>query len=139
MALDPVVFPPAVATELKKNANLGRLKSATAHGDTNGNGVFKELYSYGSRSFSIRDSKGNLVWDSGDLLERKTAEANPLFFNSNHEINKFDDRRDDKGPEGVLFITEENRPNGQPLLVVANEVSGTTTVYEISKVLGGRR
>jgi len=201
MALDPSVFPPEVAADLKKPGNLGRLKSTTAQGDTNGNGVFKEIYTYGGRSFSIRDSKGNLVWDSGDMLERITAEANPLFFNSNHASNKFDDRSDDKGPEpegvtvgqafgrtyafvalervggvmvfdvtvpsapefvqyqnnrdftqatnmvesgdlgpeGVLFISEENSPNGKPLLVVANEVSGTTTVYEISKVLRGRR
>jgi hypothetical protein len=40
----------------------------------------------------------------------------------------------DLGPEGVLFIAEENSPNGKPLLVITNEVSGTKTVCEISKV-----
>jgi len=38
----------------------------------------------------------------------------------------------DLGPEGLVFISEENSPNGNPLLVIANEISGTTTVYEIT-------
>jgi hypothetical protein len=37
----------------------------------------------------------------------------------------------DLGPEGVTVITADNSPTGTPLVVVANEVSGTTTIFEV--------
>lgn len=37
----------------------------------------------------------------------------------------------DLGPEGLTFIAAADSPNGTPLLVVANEVSGTTTLYQV--------
>ena len=40
----------------------------------------------------------------------------------------------DLGPEGLVLIEEDDSPNGKPLLVVGNEISGTTTIFQIDKV-----
>ncbi|ROS05623.1 hypothetical protein EDC56_1169 [Sinobacterium caligoides] len=37
----------------------------------------------------------------------------------------------DLGPEGMKFVEAAHSPTGHPLLLVGNEVSGTTSVYEI--------
>ncbi|MET0028408.1 MAG: choice-of-anchor I family protein [Candidatus Thiodiazotropha sp.] len=198
LTLDPDAFPDAAT--LQDNANLGRLLVTTAQGDLDGDGDFDQLYSFGARSFSIRDARGNLVFDSGDQFERIIAEQMPEQFNSNNDDNdSFDSRSDDKGPEpegvaigrigrltyafiglervggvmiydithphaprfvqyinnrdfsvdaelpdgssntlagdlgpeGLIFIPASRSPNGDPMLVVGNEVSGTTTLYRM--------
>lgn len=203
LVLDPGSFPDAAT--LKQNENLGRLNVTTANGDTDGDGDYDEIYSYGARSFSIRDAHGGLVYDSADDFERITAGLLPDHFNSNNDDNdSFDSRSDDKGPEpegvalgrigdrtfafvgleriggimvydttdpyrvefidylnnrdftvpaeidgstnplagdlgpeGIIFIAEDDSPIESPLLVVGNEISGTTTIYSIESVETG--
>ena len=38
----------------------------------------------------------------------------------------------DRGPEGLLLIKAAQSPNGKPLLIVSNEISGTTAVFQIN-------
>lgn len=40
----------------------------------------------------------------------------------------------DLGPEGLAFIPAAESPNGKPLLVVGNEVSGTTAIFGIDVI-----
>ena len=40
----------------------------------------------------------------------------------------------DLGPEGLAFISAAQSPNGKPLLLVGNEVSGTTAVLQINLI-----
>ena len=42
------------------------------------------------------------------------------------------DKVGDLGPEGLAFIPARQSPNGKPLLVVGNEVSGSTAVFQLN-------
>lgn len=201
VVLDPTAFPNAAA--LKNNAALGRLGISTLDGDLDGDGDFDRLQSYGSRSMAVWDQYGNLVYDSGDLIELVTAERYPDNFNSDNEENQsFESRSDNKGPEpealavgvasdghtyafvgleriggivvfdvtnpyaiqymgyannrdfgvvidldtdpaaagdlgpeGIRFIPASESPTGDSMIAVANEISGTTSLYSMSAVL----
>jgi DNA-binding beta-propeller fold protein YncE len=38
----------------------------------------------------------------------------------------------DRGPEGLHFIPAAKSPNGRPLLIVGNEISGTTAIFQVN-------
>lgn len=40
----------------------------------------------------------------------------------------------DLGPEGLAFVSAADSPSGTPLLIVGNEVSGTTAIYRIDVI-----
>lgn len=103
--LAPTAFPNAAV--LKNNAVLGRLTVSRVDGDTNGDGDFDRIQAYGSRSFTIRNEDGDIVFDSGDDFERQVALLAPSIFNSDGTAASFDTRSDNKGPEpeGVLVAT----------------------------------
>ncbi|SEJ49166.1 hypothetical protein SAMN04488058_10948 [Deinococcus reticulitermitis] len=193
LKLDAAAFPDAAA--LQKPGALGRLAVSRTDGDTDGDGDHDRLIAFGARSARIWTAQGELVADTGDLFERKTAELTPATFNSGGTASTFDTRSDNKGPEpegvtvgvvgaktfafvglertggvmvldvstpsapafveyvsgvldpqaepksgaagdlgpeGLLWIPAQQSPNGQPLLVVSNEVSGSVTVYAVS-------
>ena len=116
--LDPTVFPNAADLQLEEN--FGRLKLMITDGDTDGDGDFDEVWSFGARSFSIWDATGALVWDSGDELDRQLIAA-----------GLYDDgRSDDKAiePEGVVVGVV----GGQTLAFVGLERVDAVAVYDVS-------
>lgn len=47
-------------------------------------------------------------------------------------LNTRDGDKGDFGPEGLTLIPAHKSPNGKPLLIVGNEVSGTTAVMQVN-------
>jgi len=128
LKLNPAVFPQA--NELQKKRNLGRLQVTSALGDSDGDGQFEEIYSYGGRSFSIWSADVEQVYDSGDQFERFLAAQHPDHFHSDHESLNFDDRSDNKGcePEGVTIGVVD----GRPYVFIVLERIGGVMVYDVS-------
>ncbi len=63
-----------------------------------------------------------------------TDPANAKFVNytNSRVFTPKDNLNTDTGPEGIEFIPASVSPNGNPLLLVANEVGGTVAVYQLN-------
>lgn len=188
--LDATNYPQSAV--LKNNNNAGRMRVTNLNGNTDADAAFEQIYSLGSRSFSIfnADTK-TIVYDSGDDFEKYTALTPSIntIFNADHSDNitkgrsrakgpepegvtlgqlngqtfafitlervggvmvydvtnpnnvKFVDYKNsrnvsafagDHGPEGVIFIKAENTTTGKNYVAVANEISGTISLFEVN-------
>ncbi len=127
--LDPTAFPNAAT--LKSNVNLGRLTVTNATGNTDGDGDFDFIAAFGARSFTIWNSAGNVVHDSGDALEQITAVRTPTLFNSEGTAAGFDTRSDNKGPEPEAVVLAGI--DGRTYAFIGLERSGDVFVYDVSR------
>lgn len=58
--------------------------------------------------------------------------TNPAAAKFVNYLNTRDGITGDRGPEGLTIIKASDSPNGKPLLVVGNETSGNTAVFQIN-------
>jgi hypothetical protein len=61
------------------------------------------------------------------VLSARSSYVNPRDFSG----DPADGTADDLGPEGLTFVPAAASPSGKPLVIVANEVSGTVSIYEL--------
>jgi Lamin Tail Domain/Secretion system C-terminal sorting domain/Calx-beta domain len=131
--LDPIAFPDA--SVLKNNSALGRLLVTNKNGDTDGDGDFDEVYSFGARSFTIwNGNTGARVFDSGNQLERITSEDPTWspFFNANNSTGTpaRKNRSDNKGPEPEGVAVAEI--NGKQYAFIGLERIGGVVTYDVT-------
>ena len=76
----------------------------------------------------------------GIMMYEITNPAAPVFveytFNRDFTIDIEENlsQAGDLAPEGMKFVAAEDSPTDNALLIVGNEISGTTTVYEVARL-----
>jgi hypothetical protein len=121
---------------LKTNQLLGRLNVVNTLGDLDGDGDFDEIYALGSRSFSVWNTDGNLLFDSGSEFETRLSTIYPTNFNTGHTTNAMDDRSDNKGPEPEAIAAAVI--NDSAYVFVGLERIGGVFMYNITNPISGR-
>jgi hypothetical protein len=118
LTLDPA-FPNGAT--LKQNNLLGRLNVTKTLGDTDADGDYDALYSFGARSFSIWNGySGALMFDSKNDLDQRMIAA-----------GRYDDgRSDDKSvePEGLAI----GKVGKKQVVFVGLERSDAVALYDIT-------
>ncbi|OTG72808.1 alkaline phosphatase [Acinetobacter sp. ANC 4169] len=84
----------------------------------------------GKKTFAfigLERASGIMVYDISQPQQAKFVQ----YFND-RDLRQTDiTKQGDLGLEGLIFIAAKDSPNGQPLLVVGNEVSGSTAIYQV--------
>ncbi|MBC8047219.1 MAG: choice-of-anchor I family protein [Fimbriimonadaceae bacterium] len=128
--LDDTAFPDEAT--LKSDNVIGRLNVCNTLGDTDNDGDYDALYAFGARSFSIWNTTGGLVYDSGDDIEQITNTQYPANFNASNTSNTKKGRSDDKGPEPEGLTTAKIL--GDTYLFLGLERMGGVMIYNITDV-----
>jgi Ca2+-binding RTX toxin-like protein len=137
---DPLTFDPDLLAEIEQlmdeGHDLSRINISIIDGDTDGDGDIDQLHSYGSRSFTIFDAGGNVVFDSGDDFEQIIAELRvPNAFNNEEfpsdDPSVVDDNRsDNKGPEPEALAVGEI--DGRLYAFIGLERDNGIMIYDVT-------
>ncbi len=131
--LDNTVFPAegtagsttVAGTGLKGNDQLGRLSVTNLpglRGDLDNDGDIDRILSLGSRSFSILDSTGKRIFDSGDAIDRILTTYFPFLYDDGRSDNKSAE------PEGVSIAVID----GKTYAFIGLERSHSVMIFDVT-------
>jgi hypothetical protein len=75
---------------------------------------------------------------TGGVMVYNITEPEKAFFvdyvnNISPQLAPSDSKAGDRAPESIAFVSAQDSPNGQAFIITANEISGTMSVYQISR------
>jgi hypothetical protein len=111
------------------NANNGTSAAAKNRSDNKGpepEGVVTAVLNNKTYAFiALERIGGVIVYDvSNPLAPKYVTYANNRAFPANNAT-------DDRGAEGIIFISAAESPNGQPLVLLANETSNSVSIFQV--------
>ena len=68
---------------------------------------------------------GVMVYNITDPTHAKLVD-----YKNNRDLTTY---AGDQGPEGIIYVSKNNSPTGKPYIIIANEVSGNISVFEIEE------
>ena len=69
---------------------------------------------------------------TGGVMVYNVTDPNNVTFTDYKHSRSTSAFGGDNGPEGITFIPAANMNNGKPYVIVANEISGTLSMYEVA-------
>ncbi len=108
---------------------LERLIISTIDGDTDGDGDIDEITTFGSRSFTIFDAAGAVVFDSGPQFSQIIADLAPeRFLDDDGELGQ--NRADAKGSEPEALAVGEI--DGRTYAFIGLERDSGVMIYDVT-------
>ena len=138
------LLPALLAAQADTAVLLGRWYDPALQGSAAYNNTYNEVWglavngreygvigsTFGTHLIDITDPKAPKQIDYLNTRENWTASFDSKSALAGTALSDVGDL----GPEGLHFISAAKSPNGKPLLMVGNEVSGTTTIVQVDLV-----
>ena len=118
---------------LQREQRRPHLRQPLRQQGTGAGSGWRSARSASARTRSSASSAWAASWSTTSPTRSRRCSSTTSTIATSRSIPRRAEAAKDLGPEGVIFIDAKDSPTRSPLLVVANEVSGTVTLYSVTE------